>query len=55
MQKRIGYLPENAPLYPELSVQAYLKMIADLRQIPEDEQPARLLGGGPRHRPGATT
>ena len=32
VQKRIGYLPEEAPLYPELSVQAYLKMIADLRQ-----------------------
>lgn len=42
VQKRIGYLPENAPLYPELSVQAYLKMIAALRQIPEEEQPARL-------------
>ncbi len=42
VQKRIGYLPENAPLYPELSVQAYLKMIADLRQIPPADQPARL-------------
>ncbi len=42
VQRRIGYLPENAPLYPELSVQAYLKMIADLRQVPADEQPARL-------------
>jgi ABC-2 type transport system ATP-binding protein len=42
VQQRIGYLPENAPLYPELSVQAYLQMIADLRQIPEEEQPARL-------------
>ncbi|MEZ4620608.1 MAG: ATP-binding cassette domain-containing protein [Caldilineaceae bacterium] len=37
-QARIGYLPENAPLYPELSVQAYLKLMADLRQIPADEQ-----------------
>mgnify|MGYP001033913822 CR=1 FL=1 len=42
VQRQIGYLPENAPLYPELSVQAYLKMIADLRQIPEADQPARL-------------
>lgn len=42
VQARIGYLPENAPLYPELTVQAYLKMIADLREIPPDEQPARL-------------
>ncbi|MEM7343390.1 MAG: ATP-binding cassette domain-containing protein [Chloroflexota bacterium] len=38
IQAEIGYLPENAPLYPELSVQAYLKMVADLRQIPRQEQ-----------------
>jgi ABC-2 type transport system ATP-binding protein len=42
VQRHIGYLPENAPLYPELSVQSYLKMIAELRQIPAEEQPARL-------------
>jgi len=41
-QARIGYLPENAPLYPELSVQAYLKLMADLRGVPADEQRARL-------------
>jgi ABC-2 type transport system ATP-binding protein len=38
VQSRIGYLPENAPLYPELTVQAYLKMIAGLRQIPPDKE-----------------
>jgi ABC-2 type transport system ATP-binding protein len=38
IQARIGYLPENAPLYPELSVQNYLKMMADLRQIPAEQQ-----------------
>lgn len=37
VQARIGYLPENAPLYPELTVQAYLQMMAELRQIPEEE------------------
>jgi ABC-2 type transport system ATP-binding protein len=42
VQARIGYLPENAPLYPDLSVQAYLRMMADLREIPREEQPARL-------------
>ena len=42
VQARIGYLPENAPLYPELSVQGYLKMMADLRQIPRGEQRARI-------------
>jgi ABC-2 type transport system ATP-binding protein len=42
VQAKIGYLPENAPLYPEMSVQGYLKMMADLRQIPESEQAALL-------------
>lgn len=37
-QAIIGYLPENAPLYPELSVQDYLLMMAELRQISEDEK-----------------
>jgi len=36
VQARIGYLPENAPLYPELTVQATLQLAADLREIPED-------------------
>lgn len=42
VQEMIGYLPENAPLYPELTVQSYLKMIADLRRIPKNEQKNRL-------------
>ncbi len=42
VQAQIGYLPETAPLYPELSIQAYLTMIAELRQIPEEERQARL-------------
>jgi ABC-2 type transport system ATP-binding protein len=42
VQSHLGYLPETAPLYPELSVQGYLKMIADLREIPEEEQLERI-------------
>lgn len=42
VQERVGYLPENAPLYPELSVQRYLQLVADLRRIPADKQRARL-------------
>jgi ABC-2 type transport system ATP-binding protein len=38
VQELIGYLPENAPLYPDMVVQEYLKMIADLRQITEERQ-----------------
>ncbi len=39
VQARIGYLPESTPLYPNLSVQAYLKLMADMRGLPRDEQP----------------
>lgn len=42
VQERIGYLPENAPLYPEMSVQAHLRMMADLRQIPASKRPLLL-------------
>jgi len=42
IQAQLGFLPETAPLYPELSTQDYLKMMAELRQIPQDEQPPRL-------------
>ncbi|MGD8585081.1 MAG: ATP-binding cassette domain-containing protein [Chloroflexota bacterium] len=40
VQKRLGYLPESAPLYPELTVREYLSMMAGLRQIPPDEEEA---------------
>jgi ABC-2 type transport system ATP-binding protein len=39
VRARIGYMSENTPLYPSLSVQAYLKLIADMRAIPAPEQP----------------
>lgn len=42
VQGRLGYLPESPPVYPELTIQAYLLMIADLREIPRDEQRAKL-------------
>lgn len=40
VQAQIGYLPENTPLYHDLSVQGYLKLVAGLRQIPPDQQAA---------------
>ena len=42
VQAKIGYLSEDTPLYPELSVQNYLKLIADLRGIEQSDLP-RLL------------
>ena len=38
VQARVGYLPENTPLYSDMSVQAYLQMIADLREVSEWDQ-----------------
>jgi ABC-2 type transport system ATP-binding protein len=40
VQAKIGYLPENAPLYPDMLVQEYLAMMAALRELPEEERPA---------------
>jgi len=33
-QNRIGYLPEQTPLYPEMLVQEYLGMVAEFRGLP---------------------
>jgi ABC-2 type transport system ATP-binding protein len=42
VQALIGYLPETAPLYRELTVQGYLNMMAELRGIPEEERRDRI-------------
>jgi ABC-2 type transport system ATP-binding protein len=41
-RSKIGYLPETPPLYPEMTVQSYLRFIADLRDIPVKEQKMRI-------------
>ena len=33
VRRRIGYLPENAPLYPDLSVASYLDFVAEIKGI----------------------
>jgi len=33
VQERIGYLPENAPVYPDMLVQEYLGFVADMRGL----------------------
>ncbi len=42
IKKRIGYLPEHNPLYPEMYVIDYLKFVADLHQIPKDKVEERI-------------
>jgi ABC-2 type transport system ATP-binding protein len=33
-KRLIGYLPENPPLYPEMSVRRYLRYVAALKDVP---------------------
>lgn len=42
IQRRLGYLSENAPLYPDMSVVRYLEYVADLRGVPRAGRPAAL-------------
>jgi ABC-2 type transport system ATP-binding protein len=42
-QRRIGYLPESAPLYGEMLVQEYLEMMAAMRGVPPERRRARML------------
>lgn len=35
VRRRVGYMPETVPLYPEMTVFDYLKFMADLRRLPE--------------------
>lgn len=43
VQRQIGYLPENAPLYPEMLVQEYLAMVAELRGIAPERVDAAVV------------
>ena len=37
VQQKIGYLPENSPLYPDMTVLQYLEYVTSLRAIPDAE------------------
>lgn len=40
IQKKIGYLPENCPVYPEMTIIGYLEYAAALHGVPEKDIPA---------------
>jgi ABC-2 type transport system ATP-binding protein len=42
VRRRVGYLPETPPLYPELSVGQYLDFCAELRGIPKRQRAVRV-------------
>ncbi|MCC7174831.1 MAG: ATP-binding cassette domain-containing protein [Bryobacterales bacterium] len=42
VKRRIGYLPETPPLYPEMEVTEYLNFVASLKRIPKAETRQRV-------------
>jgi ABC-2 type transport system ATP-binding protein len=42
VRKRIGYLPESIPLYPEMRVEEYLEYRAKLKGVERRERPKRI-------------
>jgi ABC-2 type transport system ATP-binding protein len=42
VRKRIGYLPETPPLYPDMTVSAYLTFVAEIKGVPAAEIPNRV-------------
>jgi ABC-2 type transport system ATP-binding protein len=42
VRRRIGYLPESAPLYPDLSVSSYLDFVAEIKGVGRAERRGRV-------------
>jgi ABC-2 type transport system ATP-binding protein len=43
-KRRIGYLPETPPLYPDMTVREYLDFVARIKGVPAKEQKERVAG-----------
>ena len=42
VRRRIGYLPENPPLYPEMTVESYLDFVARIKGVPPERRADRI-------------
>lgn len=42
VKRRIGYLPDTPPLYPELTVKSYLHFVAEIKDVPWRDRKARV-------------
>lgn len=42
VRKRIGYLPETPPLYPDMTINAYLTFVAQIKGVPATDIPNRV-------------
>jgi len=41
VKRRVGYLPENPPLYPEMTVDSYLDFVAAIKGVPSSQRGVR--------------
>ncbi len=41
VRRKVGYLPENVPLYPEMRVREYLSYRAGCKDVPRSQRRAR--------------
>ncbi len=41
-RREIGYLPENPPVYPDLTVEEYLRFVAELKDVPRAKRAERV-------------
>ncbi len=41
-RRRVGYLPETNPLYPDMGIVEYLKFVCEIRKIPRRERKKRI-------------
>jgi len=42
VRKKIGYLPENPPLYSEMTVLEYLQFMANIKQVPKAQRKSKI-------------
>jgi ABC-2 type transport system ATP-binding protein len=42
VRRRVGYLPENVPLYREMTVQGYLRFVAEVKGIPSAQRTTKV-------------
>jgi ABC-2 type transport system ATP-binding protein len=52
VKKRVGYLPETPPLYPDMSVREYLDFCARIKGVPASERAGRVADAVERCRVG---
>jgi ABC-2 type transport system ATP-binding protein len=41
-KRKIGYLPENPPLYPDMTVKEFLSFTGEIKEVPKKEIPGRM-------------